>query len=151
MSDPLTLFTRLIDEVFNNGNDELLDELVSPDLLEHQFATPERPARMTGTDGPGAVARILRAGASDFHLEIVDSAVSGDTVWVRNWATGTDDGGQLGFPPTGKTFGINVIDVARFDDGKMVEHWGVPDRLSLLQQLGHVPVPQFRPVSTPAG
>jgi predicted ester cyclase len=151
MSDPLALFTRLIDEVFNSGNYEVLDELVSPDLLEHQFETPDRPARMTGTDGPGKVARILRAGASDFHMDIIDSAVNGDTVWVRIWATGTDDGGQLGFPPTDRTFGINVIDVARYQDGRMVEHWGVPDRLSLLQQLGHIPAPQSGPVPTPAG
>ncbi len=151
MSDPLTLFTRLIDEVFNDGNYEALDELVSPDLVEHQFQTPDRPARMTGTGGPGAVARILRAGASDFHMEIMDRAVSGDTVWLRNWATGTDDGGQLGFPPTGKTFGISVIDVARYENGKMIEHWGVPDRLSLLQQLGHIAAPTLRPVPTPAG
>jgi predicted ester cyclase len=30
-----------------------------------------------------------------------------------------------------------VIDVARFADGQMIEHWGVPDRMSILQQLGH--------------
>jgi predicted ester cyclase len=30
-----------------------------------------------------------------------------------------------------------VFDVARFADGRMVEHWGVPDRMSILQQLGH--------------
>jgi len=151
MSDPLALFTRLIDEVFNSGDYAVLHELVSPDLREHQFETPDRPSRMTGTDGPGKVARILRGGASDFHMEVVDSAVSGDTVWVRIWATGTDDGGQLGFPATGKTFGINVIDVARYEDDKMVEHWGVPDRLSLLQQLGHAAAPQFAPVPAPGG
>lgn len=151
MSEPLALCTRLINEVFNSGNHDVLDELVSPDFLEHQFETPDRPVRMTGAHGPGKVARILRAGASDFHMEIRDSAVNGDTVWLRVWATGTDDGGQLGFPPTGRTFGINVIDVARFEEGKMVEHWGVPDRLSLLQQLGHVPAPQFGPVPTSAG
>jgi len=31
---------------------------------------------------------------------------------------------------------IDVIDIARFEDGKMVEHRGVPDRLGLLLQFG---------------
>jgi predicted ester cyclase len=62
----------------------------------------------------------------------------GDKVWLRVRARGTDNGtGQFGHPPTGKPISIDVIDVARFADGQMVEHWGVPDRMSILQQPGH--------------
>ena len=52
-------------------------------------------------------------------------------------ATGTDTGGMLGHAPTGRRFAITVIDVARYDGDLMVEHWGVPDRFGLLEQLGH--------------
>jgi predicted ester cyclase len=31
---------------------------------------------------------------------------------------------------------IDVIDIARFENGKIVEHWGVPDQLGILIQLG---------------
>jgi hypothetical protein len=31
--------------------------------------------------------------------------------------------------------------VVRVRDGKIVEHWGVPDRLGALIQLGHVGAP----------
>jgi predicted ester cyclase len=31
---------------------------------------------------------------------------------------------------------ITVFDVLRWRDGKLVEHWGVPDQLALLVQLG---------------
>jgi predicted ester cyclase len=31
----------------------------------------------------------------------------------------------------------------RFKDGKLVEHWGVPDRLGLMEQLGMKPPPKF--------
>lgn len=34
---------------------------------------------------------------------------------------------------------LDVIDIARFENGKMVEHWGVPVRLACLLQLAHFP------------
>ena len=42
MSDPLTQFTRLIDEAFNNGDLRVLDGLVSPDFVEHQSSPAYR-------------------------------------------------------------------------------------------------------------
>ncbi len=141
MSDPLTLFTRLIDEAFNAGNLNVLEELVAPNFVEHQFESPQQPARAVGPAGVAQVVRKLRAGADDFHLAIEDSSVTGDTVWVRLRATGTDTHGQLGRPPTGKAFDITVIDIARYTDGQMVQHWGVPDRLALLLQLGFPAAP----------
>ena len=150
MNDPRALFARLIDEGFNTGNLEVLDELVSPDLVEHQFESPTRPAPVVGPAGVARIITELRRGAHDFHLALEDASVTGDTVFARLRATGTDTGGQIGHPPTGRTFAITVIDVARYDpDGQMVEHWGVPDRLGLLQQLGLLELsPRPRPVTT---
>ncbi len=34
---------------------------------------------------------------------------------------------------------LDVIDIGRLDNGKLVEHWGVPDRLAVLLQLGMFP------------
>jgi hypothetical protein len=43
---------------------------------------------------------------------------------------------------------IDVIDIARFVNGQMVEHWGVPDRFALLLQLGlFLPSTGWRPAS----
>lgn len=136
MTSPQTQFARLIDQAFNAGDLSVLDALVSPDFVEHQFESPQHPARVTGRAGVARIISELRAGADDFHLAIEDVSVTGETVWARLRGTGTDTGGQLGHPPTGKQFAITVIDIARFSDGRMVEHWGVPDRLGLLLQLG---------------
>jgi hypothetical protein len=37
---------------------------------------------------------------------------------------------------TGRSIRVNVFDIARVVDGRIVEHWGVPDRLAVLLQLG---------------
>ena len=62
---------------------------------------------------------------------------TGDTVWARSKATELD-------PRSGKPVIIDVIDICRFADGKLVEHWGVPDRFALLHQIGALPPPPKR-------
>jgi predicted ester cyclase len=54
-----------------------------------------------------------------------------------------------GVPATGKTVSVDGINVERFRDGKIVEHWSQFDLVGALRQIGAVPPPgQPRP---PAG
>ena len=130
---PETLVRRLIEEGFNRGDYDVADELVAADMVEHQDFGP---GHAPGPDGVKAVMASLRRAFSDFHLAIEDLAVDGDTVWLRMTGTGTNDGSFMGHPPTGRTMRTAVFDVLRVDDGLIVEHWGVPDRLGTLFQLG---------------
>jgi len=138
MSESEQLFRRLIEEGFNGGDLTVADAVTSPDLAEHQDFGPHHAP---GAEGVRAVISSLRRAFSDFHLEIEDIAVSGDTVWARMTATGTHDGPFMGHPPTGRRMRATVFDAIRVADGRMVEHWGVPDRLSVLYQLEIVPRP----------
>jgi hypothetical protein len=46
----------------------------------------------------------------------------------------------MGRPPTGQPMGmIDVIDVGRFEGRMLVEHWGVPDQLGMMSQIGLLP------------
>ena len=57
-------------------------------------------------------------------------------VWFRIRSTGTNDGPMWGRPATGRPIDITVMDVMRVADGRIVEHWGVADRLAVLKQIG---------------
>jgi steroid delta-isomerase-like uncharacterized protein len=129
---------RLIDEGFSQGRLKVCDELVADDIVEHQEFGPNHAA---GPDGVKAVIASLRRAFSDFELHIDDLVVAGDTVWIRNTATGRNDGAFMGYPPTGRTVRITVFDVLRVVDGRIVEHWGVPDRLGVLHQTGSIARP----------
>jgi predicted ester cyclase len=131
---------RLIEDGFSAGAVDVCDDLVSPDCIEHQRGL--KP----GIDGAKDTIRTLHTWFSDFALTIEDLIANGDMVWIRNRATGVDTGGVLGHPATGRHFEITVFDVMRFEDGKLIEHWGVPDQLGLLAQLGHLRRPE--PVAT---
>ena len=120
----------VIERGFNNGDLDGLEEYVADDIVEHQDGAT------SGIDGLRALITELRSQFSDLHLEIQDTATSGDRVWLRIRSTGTNDGPLWGRPATGRPIDITVMDVMRVADGRMVEHWGVADRLAVLKQVG---------------
>ena len=131
------VYRRLVDEVFNQGRLDAADELVAPDCVEHQ-----RGGLGDGPDGVKRTARMLRSAFPDFSLTIADLAVDGDKVWARQRGGGTNTGSFFGFPPTGKTADIEVFDSVRIENGRIVEHWGVPDQLGMLAALGLIALPR---------
>ena len=145
----LALFRTIINEAFTKGNLDVLDTIVSEDIQEHQFFGPDHPR---GVEGVKAIVRDLHRLFDDFTLTTQDIVVSGDTVWGRMVGEGTHKGEFFGLTDTGKRIRVDVIDICRFKDGKMVEHWGVPDRFHLMIQLGMrpAPAPQLRPASQSA-
>jgi predicted ester cyclase len=130
---PESVARRLIEEGFNQGNLEVAAELTSDALVEHQDFGPDHAP---GGEGAKAVIASLRRAFSDFRLTIEDLVADGGTVWLRMVATGTNDGPFMGNAPTGRPLRVDVFDVIRVENGVMVEHWGVPDRLGALLQLG---------------
>ncbi|HEY2868509.1 MAG TPA: nuclear transport factor 2 family protein, partial [Gaiellales bacterium] len=80
MSDPERVFRRLIERGFNRGDLSVADAVTSPEIVEHQDFGPDHAP---GAEGVRAVISSLRRAFSDFHLQIEDIAVSGDTVWAR--------------------------------------------------------------------
>ena len=60
-------------------------------------------------------------------------------------ATGTHTGPFMGHAATDRPIRTDVFDAIRLEDGRMVEHWGVPDRLGALMQLGLIAPPARSP------
>ena len=137
------IYRRLIEEGFNRGNLAVVDELVAPGAQEHQRGSAD------GIEGTKSTIRYLRSAFPDFKITIDEVVVSDDKVWARQKGGGTNLGGFAGHPPTGIKAFTDVIDVVRIEDGKIVEHWGVPDQLGMMMQLGHIPQPS-RPAAVSA-
>ena len=130
------VFCQLIEEGFNNGSLGALDELCTPDFIEHQEGI--MPPTVKGLKG---AILSLRTPFPDLVLTIEEIIASGDKTWARITGRGTHQGIFMGQAPTGKPFAITVIDICRFENNKIAEHWGVADRLSLMAQLGLLPKP----------
>ena len=130
------IFRRLIEEGFNKGNLAALDELFARNFVEHQdgFVPPN-------VEGVKGAIVSLRTPFPDLKLTIEEIIASGDKTWARITARGTHQAPFMGRPPTSTSFAITVIDICRFENGQIAEHWGVADRLSLMGQLGLLPRP----------
>ncbi|MFB8146684.1 ester cyclase [Microbacterium sp. NPDC056003] len=126
---------RMLREGFGAGDTAVVDQLCDPQLVEHQLG-------VSGTGAP-AIVKVKEAieqvhrGMPDLVFTVADWSQHGETVWLRAEAVGTNTGPFLG-PPTGRAVRFSVIDVARVVGGRIVEHWGIPDRFALLLQLGRL-------------
>ncbi len=130
------MYRRLIDEVFTQGKYAVIDEVVSPDFVEHA----PLPVQATGREAPKQFAAMILSAFPNISFTVEQVVGEGDDVFARIGAKGTNTGSFMGMPPTGKQVTIEFMDLCRFSGGKVVEHWGVADNLGMMQQLGVIPV-----------
>jgi steroid delta-isomerase-like uncharacterized protein len=128
---------RFYEEVWNNGNLDAVDDIMTGNFVDH--AAP--PGFPSGPEGAKQVFTMYRSAFPDFRLNVWDLIAEGDKV-VARWSTqGTHQGELMGIPPTGKRVEVTGIDIFRFAEGKIAEHWAEFDMLGLMQQLGVIPAP----------
>jgi predicted ester cyclase len=127
---------RFIEQGFARGDLAVVDELMSPDVREHQEGVmpPNR-------EGVKTLIGMLHGAFPDFSCTIEDIIADGDKVWVRMKGAGTHRGAFMGRPPSGRSFTETTFDECRVQGGQIVEHWGVPDMFSIMRQLGFIPQP----------
>ena len=130
------MFRRMVEEMFNQGHLSVVDEVMAADFVEHEELPPGLPG---GLEGVKVLTAQLREAFPDFKAVIEDLVAEGDRVVSRMVWTGTQKGEFMGIPPTGKSISVEVIDIVRVGGGKFVEHWGIMDNMTMMQQLGVMP------------
>lgn len=127
----MATFARVLKEGFNAGNVSALDPLFHTQFVEHQTGS-----QVPGLEGLKMRIQHLRRAMPDLHLDIVDTITEGDKICFVLDGTGTHLGAFGPLPASGKTLTLSVIDICRFEDGQIIEHWGIPDRMSIVEQIG---------------
>jgi steroid delta-isomerase-like uncharacterized protein len=124
--DGKELVRRYLEEAWNSGNVDVVDELFTPELA--------------GRLKP--LIQAFRTGFPDWHCVIDDFVVEGDKVVNRWTGKATHTGNFFGIPPTGKAVTVEGITIHEIADGRIVNDWSQSDQLVLMQQLGVAPGPQ---------
>jgi predicted ester cyclase len=127
------------EEIFPAGDAVGLRDLIALDSIEHGA----RPGEPQGLDGAIQTMHWLGQVFSDQRWEIHRVIGEGDTVVVHATHHARQTGELMGIPPTGRQVAYDYVHIVRFRDGKVVEHWGVRDDLTLMRQLGVLPGPKY--------
>jgi steroid delta-isomerase-like uncharacterized protein len=131
------LVRRFVDEVQSAGNIDALDEICSPEFVNHSA-----PSRVpSNCEGVKQLTAMFRQAFPDSYFTVEDMMAEGDKVATRKTFHGTHQGEFMGIPPTGQQVSMELIDIVLIADGKVVEHRSMGDNLGMMQQLGIVPRP----------
>ena len=120
-SDSKAVVGRLIDEVLNGGDLDLIDELYSAEMAA----------------GARRWIEPCRVAFPDVEMETIELLAEGDRVAGRVRCSGTNLGPWRGGEPTGKR--MREIDEVYFFtvvDGRITEAWGLEDTAKRVKQLG---------------
>jgi len=130
----MSVVRRYYDEALNS-HVERLDAILADSFVEHEVVPGLPPTR----EGLKQKYVQLRAGFSDLRFMVEDLVPSSDRIAARVQVSGTHDGVFMGQPPTGRRFVVTAVGIFRVAHGRIVEHWGVFDQMSMLAQLGALP------------
>lgn len=134
--DTRTVVKRFVTEYQNGRDEDVLEELIPEDVVDHSAA----PGMPPGREGVKAFHDAFHAAFSGLHADIHQQVAEDDLVVTRKTFRGTHTGDFMGIPPTGREIELGVIDIVRIRNGQIAEHWNELDQLGLLRQLGVVSV-----------
>lgn len=92
-----------------------------------------------GLESVKLIVRMTRDAFPDFTETIEDVVAEADRVVTRFTSTGTHLGALRGLAPTGRRIWMAEMAIFRVARGRIVEKWGLFDRLGMVQQLGIMP------------
>jgi len=127
---------RYYQEVKNQGNLALLEELATPDYVEHNPILGQEQGLAGLRQRDEIMARAFR-----LDITVEDVIAAGDRVVVRFTNHVLHQGTFMGLPATGKSATVQGIAFHRLQGSRIAERWILIDNFSLLMQLGAFPQP----------
>jgi len=128
------LVQQMVNVVQNQHQLARMGEFFAPDFINHLDHAPDSP--LNSIEKAQQVFTQLFAAFPDLQVTIHHQVAEHDLVMTHKQFTGTHRGAWLGVAATGNRITFTVIDILRIEEGQIVEHWALQDRLGLMQQLG---------------
>lgn len=129
------LIVEYVEKVWNGGNVAALEDLTTPGFVYRLGDQPPRDR--------AAMHQFLattRSAFPDWRVEIWALLMDRGMAAVCWYGNVTHQGHFHGIPPSGRQIRVSGINVYRIVDGKIAEEWEQTDSLSMLRQLGALPV-----------
>ena len=125
---------RAFEEILSRGQYKLAEQLYAKDFVNHGIHS-------------NATLQEDQTALKGWHAAFPDVVITpekliaeDDLVTIYWIARGTNTGTGNGLPATGKKAELAGITIWRIVDGKIKEEWSAFDQLSMMRQLGLIPV-----------
>lgn len=128
------LALRYADEVWNQGNLDLIDEMVAENYVGHHPPSWS-PKTVSGPEQLKTYIEEVRTTYPDFNVEIKHAVAETDLVASHWVVTGTHK-------DTNVQVSVDGLSLVRFTAGKLAEEWVRWDTHHLMEQLGQVQTTQ---------
>jgi steroid delta-isomerase-like uncharacterized protein len=128
--------TERLGAAVNSGNLNELKTVFSPNVVDRDPASDQQP----GPEGFIHFFTGFRAAFPDLNISVEQLVADEENVAIAYTVTGTHQGDFLGIPATGRQIKARGVQIARFENGQIVERWGSSDQLGILQQIGVNPI-----------
>ena len=126
---------RFIEEAFNQGNLDVVDEVTSDNFVGHDAMLGDQDREA----GKQSIAS-YREAFPDIHITIEDIFDADDKVVYRWTGQGTFENEMMGLQPTHELGDpVKGITIDRFEGGKVVESWTQWDTLTFMRDIGAIP------------
>jgi steroid delta-isomerase-like uncharacterized protein len=131
LEDNKALYRRFVDEVFNHGRLDLLEQFLDDGYVNHD-APPNSPP---GRQGVWEIVTMFRAAFPNLEISIDRQVAEGDLVCNLATTRGVHKGPLFGMPASGKMIIMTGMTMVRIANGKILESWVKNDMLGLMKQL----------------
>jgi steroid delta-isomerase-like uncharacterized protein len=129
------LVRRWFEEVWNQGNAEVIDELLAEDGVIHGLMDAGGN-QVQGLRSFHEFHTQFRGAFPDMNVSVEDMIAEGDKVVARCSVRGKHTGEHLGFKATNAPVEFEGVAIVRIKDGKIAEAWNQFDFLEMNKQLG---------------
>lgn len=131
------LIRRWFDEVWNNGRDEVIEELFDENGIAHGLGDdPAHPIK--GPSGYRPFYATFRQAFPNIMVVVEDVISEGDKVVARCSVRAKHEGEFLGRAATQAPVEFTGITIVRIANGKIVEAWNNFDFMTMYRQVGHI-------------
>jgi steroid delta-isomerase-like uncharacterized protein len=127
---------RWVEEGWNAHNLAPIDELYTPDVVQHD---PSSPLQVTSAEEMKQYIGAFLTAFPDIHFTTEDLLAEGDKVLWRFTSRATHTAPLMGIPPTGRSTTVTGMVLFRVSGGRIAEVWVNFDALGMLQAIGVIP------------
>jgi len=136
MANPALPAALAVFDAINSGELAVLDDLVTPDFVDHGSPFPLPP----GPDGYRHILTFVHH-VLEIRYTLDDVFATDDRVVIRATARGRGSDALHGQGAEGKPYTMTTTHIYRTEGDRLAEHWGLRDELAARIQLGTIQAP----------